>query len=77
MLKIKLTPLGKRDHHFYRLVVTPDRSKLTGQYLSLLGTYDPHHPENKLNYDRKAYQLWLEKGAQPTATVKKLVSKNP
>jgi len=76
MLKIKLSPTGKRDQHLYRLVVAPDRSKLTGKYIDSIGTYNPHHPQNKLDYNHKLYQSWLEKGAQPTGTVKKLVDKN-
>lgn len=75
MLKIKLAPLGKRDQRSYRIVVANARSKLRGQYLSLLGTYDPHHPKNQLKIDQKLYQSWLSKGAQPTMTIKKLFTK--
>ena len=67
--------MGKRDHKYYRVVVALDRSKLRGQYLALLGTYNPHDPTNKLNIDMKLYQSWLGKGAQPTITVKKLAQK--
>lgn len=76
MLKIKLTPLGKRDHKFYRIVVAEDKSKLQGQYLSLLGTYNPHDLNNSIQIDKELYQSWLKKGAQPTVTVKKLVDKS-
>lgn len=75
MLKIKLTPLGKRDHKFYRIVVMNDRTKLVGKYLDLLGTYNPHDPANKITLDSSLYQSWLKKGAQPTITIKKLVAK--
>jgi len=45
MLKIKLQPTGKRDQRYYRIVVAPDRSKLTGQYIDKLGSYDPSNPK--------------------------------
>lgn len=76
MLKIKLQPTGKRDQRYYRIVVALDRSKLTGQYIDKLGSYDPSDPENKIKIDLKLYQSWLEKGAQPTDTIKKLIKKN-
>lgn len=76
MLKIKLQPTGKRDQRYYRIVVAPDRSKLTGQYIDKLGSYDPSNPKNKLEIDLKLYQAWLKKGAQPTDTIKKLIDKN-
>lgn len=75
MLKIKLTPLGKRDHKYYRIVVAEGKSKLQGQYLSLIGTYNPHDPNNTIQIDKELYQSWLSKGAQPTITVKSLVAK--
>ena len=76
MLKIKLQPTGKRDQRYYRIVAAPDRSKLTGKYVDKLGFYDPANPKNKLEIDLKLYQSWLEKGAQPTDTIKNLIKKN-
>jgi len=76
MLKIKLQPTGKKHQRYYRIVVAPRRSKLTGQYIDKLGSYDPKDPQNKLKLDLKLYQSWLKKGAQPTDTIKKLVEKN-
>jgi small subunit ribosomal protein S16 len=73
MLKIKLQPTGKRHQRYYRIVIAEDRSKLSGKVLDSIGSYNPHSPENKITLDQKSYQLWLSKGAQPTATVKNLV----
>lgn len=73
MLKIKLQPTGKRHQRYYRIVVAEDRSKLSGKVLDTLGSYNPHQTENKIELDKKNYQLWLTKGAQPTETVKNLV----
>jgi small subunit ribosomal protein S16 len=73
MLKIKLQPNGKKHQRYYRIVVAEAKSKLTGRALDTLGHYNPHLTENKITIDQNNYQLWLERGAQPTPTIKKLL----
>lgn len=75
MLRIKLQPTGRRNQKSYRIVVAEDRSKLTGEFIALLGTYQPLLKENTVKIDQPLYQSWLEKGAIPTDTVKSLVAK--
>ncbi|MBU1070863.1 30S ribosomal protein S16 [Patescibacteria group bacterium] len=75
MLKIKLQPTGKRNQRLFRIVVAEDRSKLTGKYIDLLGHYDPHHPQNKITLDKTLYDSWVNKGAQPTNTLRLLINK--
>jgi small subunit ribosomal protein S16 len=70
MLKIKLSPVGKKNHPDYRIVVAEDRSKLTGNNLAIIGHYNPISGEVKL--DKNQVELWVSKGAQTTARVKKL-----
>jgi len=73
MLKIKLQPTGKKHQRFYRIVVAEGKSKLSGKVIDTLGSYNPHDPENKIEINKENYQLWLNKGAQPTDTIRKLV----
>lgn len=73
MLKIKLQPTGKKHQVSYRIVVAKDKSKLSGKVLDSLGTYNPHETENKIIIDKESYQSWLNKGAQPTETLRKLI----
>lgn len=73
MLKIKLQPTGKRHQRFYRIVVAEGKSKLSGKVIDTLGTYNPHDVDNKIELNKENYQLWLNKGAQPTDTIRKLV----
>lgn len=73
MLKIKLQPTGKRHQRFYRIVVAEGKSKLSGKVIDTLGTYNPHDVDNKIEINKENYQLWLNKGAQPTDTIRKLV----
>ena len=69
MLKIKLTRLGKKKEPRYRIVVNERRDKRDGQYLVSLGHYHPAAQPKILQLDTAAYESWLAKGAQPTATV--------
>ncbi len=75
MLKVKLTPTGKRNLRQYRIVVAEDRQKLTGRIVEYLGTYNPHAKVDQVVIDKKLYEAWLKKGAQPTPTIKTLVAK--
>jgi len=72
MLKIKLQPTGKKNQRLFRIVVAEDRSKLTGRYVALLGHYNPHDPKNKITIDESLYNSWIDRGAQPTNTVRQL-----
>ncbi|HEY7785880.1 MAG TPA: 30S ribosomal protein S16 [Pyrinomonadaceae bacterium] len=73
MLAIKLMRTGAKKRASYRIVVKEKQSKRDGAYLENLGTYDPTRDpaEIKLDMDRVGY--WLEKGAQPTDTVDRLI----
>jgi small subunit ribosomal protein S16 len=76
MLKIKLTRIGKRNQPRYRIVVDEARSKNRGgNAVATLGHYNPMDPENRLVINSDLYKVWLEKGAQPTQTVRQLVAK--
>jgi small subunit ribosomal protein S16 len=66
---------GAKKRASYRIVVKEKQSKRDGAYLENLGTYDPTRDpaEIKLNMERVGY--WLEKGAQPTDTVNRLIKR--
>jgi small subunit ribosomal protein S16 len=66
---------GAKKSPSYRVVVKEKQSKRDGAYLENLGTYNPtrNPAEVKLNLTRVNY--WLEKGAQPTETVNRLIKK--
>ncbi|EKD53181.1 MAG: ribosomal protein S16 [uncultured bacterium] len=75
MLKIKLQPTGKKHQRSYRIVVVEGKSKLSGSVLDTIGTYNPHETETekKISIKKDSYQLWINKGAQPTDTIRKLI----
>lgn len=75
MVRIRLMRLGKRHRPFYRIVVVDSRKKRTGAYIDRLGYYNPlTDPANaKVDVDRAVE--WILKGAQPSETARRLLSK--
>jgi small subunit ribosomal protein S16 len=76
LLAIKLMRTGAKKRPSYRVVVKEKQSKRDGAYLEKLGTYNPTRQpaEIKLNAERVRY--WIEKGAQPTDTVRRLIKQS-
>lgn len=76
MVKIRLTRLGDKGDPFYRVIVTDSRAKRDGEYIELIGTYDPqiNPAEIKINNERAKY--WISVGAQPTDTARDLLIKS-
>lgn len=77
MLKIRLMRIGAKKKPFYRVVAVDERSKRTGGYVELLGTYNPlTEPKDlKLNADRIDY--WIKQGAQPSTGYLRIIGKAP
>lgn len=75
MLAISLMRLGAKKSPVYRIVVKEKRSKRDGAYMENVGTYNPtrNPAEVTMKLDRVNY--WISKGAQPTATVERLIKK--
>jgi len=62
MLKIRLSPRGKKHQITYRIVVAKAKSKLNGQYIDDLGFYTPQ--TKTLKIDQKKLESWQKNGAQ-------------
>lgn len=75
VVKIRLRRMGTKQTPFYRLVVADSRMARGGRILESLGTYDPRKQPNGLTVDADKAIQWLERGAQPTDTVRQLLSK--
>lgn len=71
MLKIRLQRTGKRGQAYFRVVVVEHTKKPKGEFLELLGSYDPHKKELKVKMERVEY--WISKGAQVSPTVNNLL----
>lgn len=75
MLKIRLRRMGSRHRPFYRVVVSDSRRTPTAAAVEEIGYYDPRRSPSVFNVDMEKVDHWLSKGAQPSATVGKLVKK--
>lgn len=64
MLTIKLSRFGKTKQPTYRILVLEKSKDPWGDYLEMLGHYNPRNKELKLNVERVKY--WMSKGAKPT-----------
>ena len=73
MVKIRLTRTGRKKLAFYRIVAMDSRTFRDGRYIDLLGTYDPNAKKITLDHEKANY--WLDHGAQPTDTVRSILSK--
>ena len=75
MVKLRLKRMGKIDTPFYRIVVLDSRKKRDGAYIESLGYYDPKTDPLTLKVDTDKAIQWLQKGAQPSDTVRSLLRK--
>ncbi len=75
MVKIRLARLGAKKKPFYRVVVADSRSRRDGPFIEILGTYDPMKEPTEFKVDTDKAKNWIDKGAQPTDTVKRLLQK--
>lgn len=73
--KIRLQRRGRKDYAFYSIVIADANAPRDGKFTEKIGTYNPNtNPATvDLNFDRALY--WVEVGAQPTDTVRNLLSR--
>lgn len=75
MLKIRLRRVGAKKKPSYRLVVVDARAPRDGASVSIIGHYNPLTDPETIVIDEEEAVKWLDKGAQPTATAARLLSK--
>lgn len=74
MVKLRLKRMGKKGAPFYRIVAADSRSPRDGRFIEQIGTYNPNKVENKVTLDKELTKKWLNNGAQPTDTVRSILS---
>ncbi|WP_439881521.1 30S ribosomal protein S16 [Pontibacter sp. MBLB2868] len=73
-VKIRLARRGRKKAAIYDIIVADSRSPRDGKFIEKLGTYNPNTNPASINFDQdKAFQ-WMMNGAQPTDTVKAMLS---
>lgn len=71
--KIRLTRMGTKKRPFYRLVVADSRSPRDGRFIEIIGHYNPLTDPAELVVDKEKAATWLERGAQPSDTARRLL----
>lgn len=74
-VKMRLTRLGDKKSPFYRIVVADSRKARDGEYIDLIGTYNPLKNPEIVNIDVEKAKKWIDQGAQPTETVNAILVK--
>ena len=74
-VKMRLTRMGDKKNPFYRVVVADSRKSRDGEYVDLIGKYNPLKNPEEIKLDNEKAAAWLANGAQPTDTVKVLLTK--
>ena len=77
MVKIRLKRFGRKNHAFWRINAVDHRSPRDGKVIEELGFYDPTNKEvgKQVIVNQTRVKHWLDKGAQPSDTVKQLLKR--
>jgi small subunit ribosomal protein S16 len=74
-VRIRLKRFGTKRRPFYRIVVMDSRSPRDGRTIEEVGFYHPIEIEEKqIQVKEERVREWLNKGAQPSDTVRKLLN---
>jgi small subunit ribosomal protein S16 len=65
--------VGARNNPIWRVVATDQRSPRDGRFIEVLGHYNPQTDPSTIELDEEKIRGWIQKGAQPTGTVKRLL----
>lgn len=74
-VKIRLMRVGKKKQPSYRIVVVEEGEKRDGAVIQVIGHYQPLSKTDELTLDVERALSWLEKGAQPTESARRLLSR--
>ena len=67
--------MGSKKKPFYRINVADSRDPRDGRFIETVGTYNPLVEENQVTLKEERVLEWLSKGAQPSDTVRNILSK--
>jgi len=73
-VKIRLARHGSKKNPIYRVVVADSRVPRDGRAIEEIGRYNPQTQPSLVEIDADRAREWLSRGAQPTETVRKLLT---
>ena len=72
-VRVRLTRVGSKKNPVWRVVVADQRSPRDGRIIESIGHYNPQTEPSTIVIDRERLDHWIEQGAQPTNTIRKLM----
>jgi small subunit ribosomal protein S16 len=72
-VRVRLTRVGSKKNPIWRVVVADQRSPRDGRVIETIGRYNAQTEPSEIVLDTERLQYWLDRGAQPSHTVKKLM----
>ena len=75
-VNIRLKRMGSKKRPFYRIVVADSRSPRDGRFIETVGTYNPLTDPETVTLKEEKVMNWLNNGAQPSDTVRNILSRN-
>ena len=75
MLRIRLRRTGKKKQPYYRVVVADQRAPRDGDFIEVIGHYNPRTTPSTIDLKEERVKHWLSVGAQPSETVHRVLHK--
>jgi len=75
MVKLRLAKQGRKKLPIYKIVAADSRNRRDGRFIEALGQYRPQNETGKVQLNEERVMYWLNVGAQPTDTMRSILSK--
>ncbi|MCK6600472.1 MAG: 30S ribosomal protein S16 [Bacteroidetes bacterium] len=75
-VKLRLKRMGRKKFPVYKLVAADSRSKRDGRFIESVGMYSPLAGDQNFTFNEERVMYWMGVGAEPTDTVRNLLSKS-
>ncbi|MFT4533944.1 MAG: small subunit ribosomal protein S16 [Saprospiraceae bacterium] len=72
-VKIRLARRGRKQRPYYHIIIADARAPRDGKFIEQIGSYNPMTKPATIEIDREKAYDWMEKGAQPTDTVRAIL----
>ena len=75
-VKLRLKRMGSKQKPFYRIVAADARSPRDGRFIETVGSWKPLKNPTEIKVDEEKALTWLNNGAQPTDTVRSILTES-
>lgn len=76
MLTIRMRRTGSKKRPFFRVVISEARSKKEGEFIEVLGFYNPRTKPAVVEINKERITHWIKNGARPTDSVRTLLARH-